>query len=73
MKKLLTLHFLWAYITAPIATGVVHHPMQQPSLDAGGDTAPRPACDAAQQRTHSVMGGRADREVENMGSSVFAG
>lgn len=73
MKKLLTLCFFWTCIISPIATGVVQCPMQQPSLDAGGDMAPCSACDTAEQRTHSVMGGRADREVENTNSSVFAG
>lgn len=73
MKKLLTLCFFWACITAPIAAGVVQHPMQQPALVAGGDTAPQPGCEAAEQRTHSVMGGGADREVDSTGSSVCAG
>lgn len=51
----------------------MQHLMQQPTLVLGGDTAPQPGCDAAEQRTGSVMGGKADREVENMSSSVFAG
>jgi len=51
----------------------MQHPTQQPTLAAGGDTAPQPGCDTAEQRTHSVTGGRADREAENMSSPVFAG
>ena len=70
MKKLLTPCFLWACIAAPITTGVMQHPMQQPTLVAGGDTAPQPGCDAAEQRGHSVMGGRADMELASNGIPI---